>query len=81
MIIDGTQIATTPVTMVKLDCDHITTIAGHGHTVGEPAECDEGAEGFCHTYDAIGCTIAELWETEVVPIVDVTLAEMLAKIG
>jgi hypothetical protein len=81
MIIDGIEVATTPVTMVKLDCGHITTIPGHGHTVGEPAECDEGAEGDCRTYDAIGCTIAELWETEVVPIVDVTLDEMLARIS
>jgi len=81
MIIDGIKVATTPITMAKLSCGHIEFISGHGHQIGAEVECTEGTEGACHTYDAIGCTIAEVFETETVAVVDKTLetlADMLS---
>lgn len=81
MIINGVQIPGAPVTMVKLSCGHTEFVAGHGHEVGAEFECEAGAEGDCRTYDAIGCTIAEVFETETVNVVDTTVQNLVAQLG
>lgn len=79
MIIDGTEVHGKPVTIVKLSCGNVQFEQGHGYQVNAPIECEAGAEGDCRTYDAIGCTIAEVFETETMDVVDKT-AEALAEL-